>query len=158
MFNWQCRSCATNLYQCINTLSLHSLFQTMEQQVQLSVDELRNERQHASDFRSENSGREKELADLRRKLVDLEAEAKIKEEVLTATEAKSKAEGLKLTRLKKDLEKTKAALTTVSIHHRHSLCVTKAWLLDNSVDSDISTHNFQSPGGPRTGHCSRGFR
>ena len=87
----------------------------MEQQVQLSVDELRHERQHASDFRSENSGREKELADLRRKMVDLEAEVKRKEDELTAVEAKSKAEGLKVTRFKKDLEKTKAALTTVSI-------------------------------------------
>ena len=85
----------------------------MEQQVQLSVDELRHERQHASDFRLENSSREKDLADLRRKLVDLEAESKRREDELTQAEAKSKAEALKMARLKKDLEKTKAALTTV---------------------------------------------
>ena len=81
--------------------------------MQLSVEELRQERQHASDFRSENSGREKELADSRRKLVDLEAEGKRREDELTAAEAKSKAETLKVTRIKKDLDKTKAALTTV---------------------------------------------
>ena len=100
-----------HLRETLQTMRQH--MQTMEQQVQLSVDELRSERQHASDFRLETSAREKEALDLRRRLAEAEAEAKRKEEDWTASEAKGKAESLKTARMKKELERVKAALATV---------------------------------------------
>ena len=76
-------------------------------QVQLSVDELRHERQHASDFRLETSSREKEAIELRRRLTEAEAEIRRKDEEMTALDARVKAEGAKMTRMKKELERVK---------------------------------------------------